>query len=154
MDTPWESIQCLWNGWSHPDAMSHFFFGDVVAYGLLRAIKAAADPRAHPPHSFGGDAASGLPLASMAPQQAAACWPRPPPTRFHKGFTKPAYCSVYDANTTTMTVDKPASFQPLLNTGCWKFFADTPGKPGAVSAAAHACENSGRHQLSACVSTC
>lgn len=31
-------LPCFWNGISHPDAIGHLLFGDVVAYGLLRSL--------------------------------------------------------------------------------------------------------------------
>jgi len=110
-------LPCFWNGISHPDAVGHLLFGDVVAYGLLRSL------------SDGRDGAE-------------ACNARQSPKKFHQRLASVRYCApptpggnASSAPGTYMTTDVPAGFQPLGVTGAWTFREDVAGKPGMIGQA-------------------
>lgn len=126
MANPSPLLPCFWNGVSHPDGVGHLLFGDVVAYGLVRALSNSRNGAGH-------------------------CNARPAPTKFHPRLESARYCTppsstdnASSATGTYMTPATPASFQPLGVTGAWTFREDRPGKPGMPGNPA-ACKHSPEH---------
>jgi hypothetical protein len=134
-----------------PRCLGTHIFGDVVTYGLLRAIGAMAPVKnssssSNAGHAIGQSSHFISPLMGVQqPSQqqhglppGVVCGPQEPPIRFHKQALNPKYCSEPGStggagtagSTTFMTTQNPASFQPVANTGCWRWFEDRPGRPG------------------------
>jgi len=116
LPNPSPLLPCFWNGYSHPDSVSHLLMSDVIAYGLVRAL---TDTR----------------------NRASTCQSQATPSRFHQRLESMRYCtppattggntsSTLGLRGTYMTPAHPASFQPLGVCGPWSFREDRPGKPG------------------------
>lgn len=104
----------LQNGRSHPEAISHWIMGDVVAYGLIAALR---------------DSGS----TSDNQDTECAAW-EDPKSKFHPNLQSFQYCTLptdgQAGNGTFMSVFEPSLFQPLAH-GSWVWREDVPGKPGA-----------------------
>lgn len=128
LSKPRRDLPCLWNGKSHPDAISHTIIGDVMAYGLIRAALASSTAAADTCAAH----------ASQAPQ------------RFHPHLELFQYCRVHDlqgsagpeggpSRGTFMSVYAPSTFQPVRS-GSWLWREDVPGRPGECDVCKHACD--------------
>jgi hypothetical protein len=113
---PSNLLPCFWNGYSHPDAVGHLLMGDVVTYGLIRAL-------------IDGHNAAGR-CGSLKPET---------PPRFHQRLQSPRYCvspNITSSNSTAigtyMTPAQPESFRSVGVTGAWTFREDRPKKPGEI----------------------
>jgi hypothetical protein len=102
----------MWNGLMHPDAITHSLMGDVITYGLIRALVDS----------------------STNNQQ---CDTLPPPTMFHSQMETIEYCAPPDADDpstvtgTFMSAFQPSVFEPVASGG-WYWREDVPGKPGEL----------------------
>jgi hypothetical protein len=115
-DVVWSSIiqpdplmPCLWNGLSHADALGHMLFADVVAYAFARSVQ-----------------------DSQRDQQQQLCEvpESKEPAKFHQQAQGRRYCAPNSRPGLYMTAKQPG-FTPVAHSGCWSFYEDRPGKPGA-----------------------
>lgn len=102
--------------------------GDVVTYGFLRAI--GMDPQAaQGTNSNTQQQSSG---AARPGPEGATCSPLQPPIKFHQQLLPRKYCAAPKPGGpgVFMAAQQPQTFQPVAQTGCWRFVEDRPGKPG------------------------
>lgn len=112
LNHPRPDLPCMWNGKSHPDSITHSLIGDVIAYGLIRAL---------------------LDSSTSGNQQ---CDTSPQPKMFHPQMETIEYCAPPDADEpstavsgTFMSAFQPSVFEPVVSGG-WYWREDVPGKPG------------------------
>lgn len=106
----------LQNGKSHPEAISHHIMGDVIAHGLIAALRDSS--------------------MAQGTSQDASCAAWKAPTKFHQNLAPMQYCTPpngSDAAAGTFMSDvEPSSFTPLER-GNWLWREDVPGKPGTCA---------------------
>ncbi|KAI9028596.1 hypothetical protein DFJ74DRAFT_765524 [Hyaloraphidium curvatum] len=106
LEKPPADLKLLWNGLSHPDALGHELFSDVVKYALARELQR---------------------YCRSPPDAEADCGFRPTmltQRRCPRPCREPA---------TAMSAANRSSFEPAREPpGRWRFFADRPNKPGWI----------------------
>lgn len=123
LNEPRPDLPCLWNGETHPDAIAHSIIGDVVTYGLLRALMDGGSSKAE---QWQCDASASAPIKMFNAQMDTIEYCQPVVNSSASSAT-----STPAPTGTLMSVFQPSAFEPVVS-GSWYWREDVPGKPGEL----------------------